>query len=164
LSAMGVQAQSKLRPGEISPAIRAYKLAEPFVVPPEKGPVMAYWSTRAKAGGLESFIDADGTPQAALKQERPGTDQLQRLWMTRVGLATPADAAAAWTAAGGDKSATFEPKISGKTCQMDHIIELQIGGNNIPENIQCLDAAENQKSGRDIFAELREKAKQIRSF
>ncbi len=158
-----VEAQSKLRPGQISPAIRAYKLKEPLVLPPEKGPVLAYWQTRAKGGGLESFIDADGTVRAALKQERPSTDQLQRLWMTRVGLATSADAANAWTAAGGDKSTTFEPKVGGKTCQMDHIIELQIGGNNLPENIQALDAAENQKSGRDIFAGLRKKAQEIRS-
>jgi hypothetical protein len=160
-----VEAQSKLRPGQISPAIRAYKLTKPFVLPPEKGPVLAYWQTRAAGGGLESFIDADGTVRAALKQERPSTDTLQRLWMTRVGLATatPADAASAWTAAGGDKSTTFAPKVGGKTCQMDHIIELQIGGNNIPENIQALDADENQKSGRDIFAGLRERAGQIRS-
>jgi Domain of unknown function (DUF4157) len=163
LSSKGVAAQSQLRPGQVSPKIRAYKLRDPFVVPAEKGPVVDYWRTRAKAGGLESFIDAGAEPRAALKQERPGTDQLQRLWMTRVGLATPADAAKAWTAAGGDKSTSFEPKVGGQTCQMDHIIELQIGGNNVPENIQCLDAAENQKSGRDIFADLREKAKQIRS-
>ena len=36
-----VEAQSKLRPGQISPTIRAYKLKEPFVLPPEKGPVLS---------------------------------------------------------------------------------------------------------------------------
>jgi hypothetical protein len=162
LSTLGVKAQSKLRPNEISPTIRAFNLGT-LDLPPEKGPVLGYWQARAKAGGLESFIDADGTPRAALKQERPSTDWLQRTWMTRVGLPSSADAAVAWEAAGGDKSTTFDPKVGGKTCQMDHIIELQIGGNNIPENIQCLDAVENQKSGRDIFAELREKAQQIRT-
>jgi Domain of unknown function (DUF4157) len=163
LSALGVKAQSKLRPGEISPVIRAFKLGT-LALPPEKGPVLTYWQTRAKAGGLESFIDADGRPRAALKQERAGTDELKRIWMTRVGFASSKDAAAAWATAGGDASTSFEPKVAGKTCQMDHIIELQIGGNNVPENIQCLDAAENQKSGRDLFAKLKRTAQQIRDL
>ena len=63
---------------------------------------------------------------------------------------------------GGDKAATFEPKVGGKTGQMDHIIELQIGGNNIPENIQVLDAANNQSSGGTIFQQLKTQALAIR--
>ena len=166
LANLGVKEQSKLRPGEISPTIRAFKMGT-FHLPKEKGPVLDYWKSRAKGvgggpGGLESFVDADGTPRSALKQERPSTDQLRQIWLTRIGFSDSKAAAVAWQAAGGDQAATFEPKVAGKTGQMDHIIELQIGGNNIPENIQVLDAANNQSSGSTIFQQLKTQAVAIR--
>jgi hypothetical protein len=158
---VGVKQQSALRPGVIAPTIRAFRL-DNFVLPPEKGPVLKAWQTRAAAGALESFIDLQGNPRAGLKQERPSTDALRKLWLTKVGW-TRDNAADNWTAAGGDPAPAFEPKVGGATCEMDHIVELQIGGNNVPENIQALDKEENGKSGREIFQFLKDLASKIRN-
>jgi hypothetical protein len=155
--------QSKLRPGVIDPKIRAFKVKEPLPLPSEKGPVVKLWEQRATAGALESVIDTSGTPKAVLKQERPDTDALRKIWLTRVGWAKE-DAATNWQTAGGDKSKTFEPKAGKNTCEMDHIIELQIGGNNAVENILPLDREENGTSGRELFRYLKAKADDIRSY
>lgn len=160
LQKLGVSQQSVLRPG-IPPAIRAYRFPV-FPLPPEKGPVEARWKARALAGGLESIVGFDGNPKSVLKQERPGTDALQKIWLDKVKW-TRAEAPRLWQAAGGDKAASFEPRVGKETCQMDHIIELQIGGNNTTENMQALDATENQKSGREIFQFLKDKAAEIRA-
>lgn len=156
-------AQSKLRPGVISPKIRAFKIKDPFPLPKEKGPVAARWQERAAAGALESVVDFDGNPKAKLKQERPDTDTLRKIWLTRVGW-TKENAAQNWEAAGGDKAKTFEPKAGKNTCEMDHVIELQIGGNNTTENILPLDREENGASGREIFKYLKTKAQEIRDL
>ncbi len=156
-------AQSKLRPGVISSKIRAYKVREPLPVPKEKGPVIGLWQQLATAGGLQSVIDTSGNPRSALKQERPPTDDLRRIWLRRVRWARE-NAAANWELAGGDKSKHFEPKAGTNTCEMDHVVELQVGGNNTPENILPLDRAENGASGRDLFKYLKDKAQEIRSL
>jgi hypothetical protein len=155
--------QSKLVPGEISPNIRAYRMSTPFPLPPEKGPVIEMWEQRAKAGALESFIGLDGNPRSVLKQERPSTDELRKIWLAKVNW-NKADAAKNWASVGGDTLPSFEPMAGGRTCEMDHVIELQIGGNNIVENIQPLDRDENGKSGREIFAYLKEQAQAIRAI
>jgi Domain of unknown function (DUF4157) len=155
--------QSQLKPGKISSDIRGYKIKEPFPLPAFKGPVAKLWQQRAGAGALESVIDISGTPRAVLKQERPSTDELRRIWLARVGW-TKDSAANNWQAAGGDNLTTFEPKAGSKTCEMDHVIELQIGGNNTTENILPLDRDENGASGREIFKYLKDKAEQIRSL
>lgn len=155
--------QSKLKPGIVSPNIRAYKVKEPLPVPKEKGPVAKLWEQRAAAGALESIIDTSGTPKSILKQERPDTDSLRKIWLARVGW-TKEDASSNWQSAGGDKSKTFEPRAGKNTCEMDHVIELQIGGNNTTENILPLDREENGTSGRELFRYLKAKAEEIRSF
>ena len=98
-----------------------------------------------------------------MKQERPSTDKLRSIWLTKFGWKSD-EAAANWTAAGGDKSKTFEPKVGGAVCEMDHVVELQIGGNNTADNIQALDREENGKSGREIFQSLKDLAARIRQI
>ncbi|HXT63364.1 MAG TPA: DUF4157 domain-containing protein [Pyrinomonadaceae bacterium] len=155
--------QSKLRPGVISASIRGYKVKEPFPLPAGKGPVKTLWETRAGAQALESIIDTAGNPRSVLKQQRPDTTELRRIWLARVGW-TKDDAAKNWKAAGGDDLTSFEPKAGKNTCEMDHVIELQIGGNNSTENILPLDRDENGASGREIFKYLKDKAESIRSL
>ena len=91
-----------------------------------------------------------GKTKTALWQLRPQTDDLRDIWLEKVGWAK-STADDLWERSGGDK--TF-PQVGGKTCQMDHIVELQIGGSNVPQNIQPLDAAQNQSSGGAIKGEL----------
>jgi hypothetical protein len=143
-------------------AIRRFKVLGAFQLPATKGPVKDAWQARADGGGLESIIDVTGEPKSVLKQERPATDMLRKIWLSKVGWPEGKEADKNWKAAGGD-SANFEPpKAGGDTCQMDHIIELQAGGTNIKENMQALDASENASSGSTIRGYLSGKAKELR--
>ena len=73
----------------------------------------------------------------------------------------PTDKANAnWQALGGDKEF---PKCGGKTCQMDHIVELQLGGNNSNENMQALDQKQNGDSGSAVRAHVSALAKKIQT-
>jgi hypothetical protein len=155
--------QSKLQPGVISPEIRAYRIKDKFPLPAGKGPVWDLWNKRAKAGALESFVGTDGKPKSVLKQERPGPEELRRIWLAKVGW-SKTEAPKNWATLGGDTSPTFEPKAGAKTCDMDHIIELQIGGNNVPENIQPLDSSPNRSAGATISAYLGGKATEIKAI
>jgi hypothetical protein len=51
--------------------------------------------------------------------------------------------------------------VNNRTCQMDHIVELQVGGNNTNENIQALDAAQNRNSGSAIRIQVFGLAREI---
>ena len=138
----------------------------PFPLPAEKGPMAPQlWEEKAKAGALESTIDFDNaaSPKAGLKQERPSADTLRKIWLTKVGW-TAAEAPKKWKDAGGDAESFEPPKAGGKTCDMDHVVELQIGGSNVPENLAPLDATENRASGRGVYQILVEKAKEVRDI
>ncbi|MGB8886250.1 MAG: DUF4157 domain-containing protein [Candidatus Korobacteraceae bacterium] len=132
---------------------------DPFYLPAEKGPAAFDVYDKMKGQALEAVIEMKGTgrTKTALWQLRPPTDDLQALWLKKVGW-TKQSANDLWERCGGDK--TF-PKIATKTCEMDHIVELQIGGTNPPENIQPLDKTPNQNSGRLIRQELESLAKAI---
>lgn len=138
----------------------------PFPLPEEKGPwAPGIWETKAKAGALESTIDFDNaaSPKAGLKQERPSADILRKIWLQKVGWSA-AEAPKKWKDAGGDSESFDPPKAGGITCDMDHIVELQIGGSNVPENLAPLDAAENRGSGREVYQILVAKAKEVRDI
>lgn len=134
-------------------------LVDPFYLPAEKGPAAFDIYDKKKGQSLEAVIEMKGTgrTKTALWQLRPPTDDLQDLWLQKVGW-TRQSANDLWERCGGDK--TF-PKIANKTCEMDHILELQIGGTNPPGNIQPLDKTPNQNSGRMIRQELESLAKAI---
>jgi hypothetical protein len=123
-----------------------------FYMPASKGP-NAYDIYSGMAGkGLESTVEIQGTgkTKTALWQERPVTADLQDIWLQKVGW-VGGDKNDLWNRCGGDK---IFPQVGGKTCQMDHIVELQIGGNNTKENLQPLDASQNQSSGGSIKGEI----------
>lgn len=158
LVALGVTHQSKTVAG-VSPKIRAFKVGA-FKLPTTKGPVRKAWEDRAKAGALQAIVDAK-EEKAALWQHRAPTKELQKRWLGKVKW-SEANAAANWYKAGGDQLTDFSPKVNGETCQMDHIVELQIGGNNTQENIQALGAESNRASGIEIWQTLRQLAVNIR--
>ncbi len=140
-----------------------------LTLPREKGPVKEAYTAALKAGGdasgLEATIEFDGkTARAGLWESRAPTPDLNRRWLAKVGW-TAADANAKWFAAGGKKGAGFptaNPGVACSTCDIDHIVELQLGGSNSPSNLTPLNSAENQKSGRDIWQNVSGIARELR--
>lgn len=130
-----------------------------FVLPDAKRPVKTNYDARASAGALEATMDVTGDrPTPSLKQESAVTDQKRVNWLTKVGWPTGNDPQSEkereglWYEAGGDQG-DF-PRVAKKTCDLDHIIELQIGGSNAPENFQVLDPTPNRESGAEIRGQL----------
>jgi Domain of unknown function (DUF4157) len=146
-------------PKEVANA-RRFKVLTPFPLPGKKGQVEKTWDDRARAGGLEAIIDSSGT--ARLKQARPSTDILRSFWLAKLGWSSNV-AGKNWKDAGGDEASFDPPKAGTKTCEMDHIIELQVGGTNITENIQVLDKSENASSGSTIRGILSQTAAAVRA-
>lgn len=139
--------------------VRRFKVLTPFPLPDNKGPVEKYWNQRATGGGLEAVINSLGV--ARLKQETFSTDAKRASWLAKVGW-SPGNAAANWKTAGGDAASFDPPQAGGRTCDFDHIIELQIGGTNIKENFQVLDLSENRSSGATIRGILSDTAAAVR--
>jgi len=177
LSAAGVEEISIPQSKDIRSEILVVKMKGPLPLPAEKGKksvAEALWSQRAKGNALEALVDVSGevqeSPRLALKQGRPDTKSLRQIWLSKVGW-DPTAADDNWKAAralagqpAGEKEG-FDPPQAGKppkTCHVDHVVELQFGGTNIPENMQMLDGDENVKSGRMIFQALKDQAAKIR--
>jgi hypothetical protein len=156
--------------------IVAIDMDEPFVLPAEKGNVIEVWKQRMSGCTLEAIIDPGAgsvRTKAGLKQARPDPDELRKIWLQKVNWTSDVEknwmqAVKATKAGKTDPKATetstsfYPTKAVGNSCQVDHILELQIGGNNVPENLQMLDAKENMDSGRAIFQDLAAKAVRIR--
>lgn len=172
-SELGKAGVGKISRPKSAPDLVAVQMSKPFEVPAEKGPqALTLWDAQAKAGALQAIM-APGESQVktstALKQERPDTDSLRSLWLLKLGW-KETSAEALWkkaaAKAGVDAStSTFRPstKAGGKTCDIDHILELQFGGNNVPANMQVLDSSPNRSSGSQISQFLRRTAFDIRS-
>ncbi len=157
--------------------IVAIDMDEPFILPADKGNVLEVWKKRMSGCNLEAIIDpGEGSvkTKAGLKQARPDPGPLRKIWLQKVNWTSNVEKnwleAVKRTEAGKKdpastaKNTSFEPtKAAGSTCNTDHILELQIGGNNVPENLQMLDDVENQRSGREIFQDLANKAERIRA-
>jgi hypothetical protein len=130
-----------------------------FFVPGTKGPrALDIYKNLAAAGGLQATIDVSGRGKAILWQERADTGPLQTRWLRDVGWPGGKQADALWKKAGGD--AVF-PRARNATCQMDHVVELQIGGNNTEQNIQALDETQNRNSGGAIKNQVFMLAQQV---
>ena len=115
----------------------------------------------AKANQLKATVDVSTKqPSAGVKQGRDDTGTLRATWMTQVGWTT-ATANTEWKNATG--SGEFPKLASGKRCDIDHSVELQISGSNIGDNLQVLDWDENQRAGRELFATLSALAQAIKA-
>lgn len=139
-------------------------------LPKEKGPVLAAYKAAVTGSGdktsaLEGTVQFDGsTARAGLWNSRASTPDLNRRWLMKVGW-DDKEANAKWLAAGGKKGTGFpraNPGVATSSCDMDHIIELQLGGTNSPSNIAPLNSAENQKSGTAIWTAISGIARELR--
>jgi hypothetical protein len=133
---------------------------DPLYVPGAKGPA-AQKDYEAIAGGkLETVLMFTGTgrTKTALWQKRESTENLRTRWLDKMKWTEEA-ANDLWKRSGG--AGEFPKTKGGTTCQMDHIVELQLGGDNTNENIQPLDAGPNRESGSGLRLELEELATQI---
>jgi hypothetical protein len=163
----GVGVQEVALPGAgVSKDIAAVHMKGPFSIPKEKGRksfVENVWNARAKEGGLEAVMDvATGEPRVGLKQATPSSEQKRAQWQQRVRWdPSPKKAGANWLKAGGDQASMDPPQVNKVTCDADHILELQFGGNNVPENMQMLDRSQNRSSGSTIHHGLKSKTKDI---
>ncbi len=168
LKAQGVTQVAKPPVGTSVDDIVAFNMGE-LVLPKEKGKkavVEKVWQDVADRGALQAIIDPSGdvrSTKVALKQERPPTDELKRIWLQKVGWKRE-DAEANWKKAATSKDSFLGSLTADKNpCQIDHILELQFGGNNVKENMQVLDGPENMQSGREIFQGIKAKAVEIRA-
>lgn len=129
--------------------------------------MIGLWKARADAQALEATIEFQGNtpPRTGLWQSRDRTTELHASWLGKLGW-TEANSGDNWFNAGGmaiPAGLPFKPKVgTGAPCQMDHVVELQLGGTNTRENVQVLDAKENQDSGREIWGQMSSLAKQAR--
>lgn len=140
---------------EDDPASATVNMGE-FVVPAKKGPWAQEYDRIAKAGGLKATITVNsGRIRSEMWQQRAPTPELRRNWLLRVGWPA-AKAAQWWEDAGGlPGSGGFDPRTNAGPAQIDHIVELQLGGSNVPENLAPHTGPDNEASGREIWRMLR---------
>nr|WP_276611863.1 DUF4157 domain-containing protein [Kineococcus vitellinus] len=154
-----------------------------FTLPLEKGagPWVQQAYKDAAAGGRLVFtplIQGGSTASyesvAAFKE---GAESYKSIWLGRYGFATTKALSSAVTAAADKeavKTALADPQVeavvtglgsglSAAKCDVDHIVEKQLGGTSIPSNLQLLSSAKNQASGRETYAALVDIVKQIRA-
>ncbi len=146
------------------PSLRKFR-ADVFYMPGDKGEgAEAVYKQYASAKQLRAVVGFNGTTaRTELWEARNTTEVLGDSWLQRVN----------WPVAEKDKrwqditkqSHPF-PKldVSGtvQTAQIDHIVELQLGGANNPSNLRPLDSDPNGRSGRNIWQEVSSLAKAIR--
>ena len=138
------------------PAVARVDLGE-FFVPKEKGPWGDRYDAIARGGGLQSTVEVNsGRIRADQWQQRAPTPELRRAWLLRVQWPA-ANAAQWWEDAGGDHTASgeFDPRAGHVAAQIDHIVELQLGGTNVPENLAPHTGPDNEASGRGIWRMMR---------
>jgi Domain of unknown function (DUF4157) len=133
--------------------LRRFQVAK-LDLPKEKGPQRAtqVFVDRAKAKALETIVSAAGNFRAVLKAARSNPGDLRKFWLNNVGV-EEADATKMWNAGGGktgDFLADGATTPSGARCQVDHIIELHIGGPDAPPNTQMLGGTFNNSSQAQI--------------
>lgn len=148
----------------------AVEMKAPFALPAEKGPVADVWKKQAKGAipgaiALEAVVEiAGGKVKSGLKQDSADTDTKRSLWFQKVRWA-PGDANKNWAAAlqglKTPKPVELFPKTDTGVCDLDHIVELQFGGVNVPENMQVLDLSQNRSSGNTIKNQLKDAATEV---
>jgi hypothetical protein len=172
-SELGKAGVAQISRSPADPGLIAVVMRTPFLVPAEKGPsAVSLWDAQAKAGALQAIM-APGATQpkttTGLKQERPNTDALRDIWLLKMHWnkesAPTLWKEAAKKAGSSPDEASFLPstKTADATCDFDHILELQFGGNNIPANLQTLDSSPNRSSGSQIGQFLKSTAFAIRN-
>lgn len=139
--------------------VKHFKVLKSFPLPNKKGKkAEAIWKNVANNRQLQAVFKLSDLSKVDLKESRDNTDTLKESWLSKVGWSglSKDDLKKQWTSVSGSKQ-DF-PKVNGLTCHMDHIIELQVGGTNIKENVQLLDGNLNTSSGSNIKTYIGKKA------
>ncbi len=147
-----------------------------FQLPLEKGPgpwVQKAYDDAAAGGRLVFTPLIQGNAVATWKE---GGETYKSIWLGQFGFTSTAGVTRAFAAAATVPEVTAamaDPAVkkvvtglgSGLTaagCDIDHIVEKQIGGTSIPSNLQLLVSGKNQASGRQTYAALVDIVNQIR--
>ena len=127
-----------------------------FYLPGTKGDrALTLYDGRARARQLQATLQIVGTAarRTATWETRANPEALGESWVRSVG----------WSAAGRDPNwsclaggaAFTQTSVPGNgTCNIDHIVELQLQGGNDPQNLQALDAVPNQSAGGAIWSQV----------
>ena len=132
---------------------------DPLYLPGIKGPKAKDEYEKIAGGKLEAVqeVISDEKSKTMLKQKREVTEDLRSRWLAKVGWSS-GDPDELWHNLTGGPSfprlKKASPPSTDPVCQMDHIVELQLGGDNTNENIQALDPSPNQSSGSQIRGQL----------
>ncbi|MEA2490142.1 MAG: hypothetical protein QOH21_1934 [Acidobacteriota bacterium] len=106
--------------------------------------------------GLETVVASDGHYRSELKAARSDPKTLRRFWLTNVGVGI-SHATTVWNKAGGVSKDFLDdplPATAAPACQVDHIIELHIGGADAPPNMQMLSGPSNVASQAAIRSQI----------
>lgn len=140
-----------------------------FTLPKEKGMgnwVQKAYDAKAGGGGLVFTPLIEGNTVAAWKE---GGEDYKSIWLGMYGFASTQGLSQAFRAAvtkdDDVKAAYADPAVKKvvdglnnslkqSACDIDHIVEKQMGGTSIPSNLQLLDSSKNQASGRETYQEL----------
>lgn len=148
---------------------RSVRFAIPkLVLPASKGPALAAYESKVKEQALEATIEFEGgTARAGLRQSRAPTADLNERWLIKAAWSAK-EANEKWQALGGNASGSTKrfprsnPGVPGSDCDIDHIVELQLGGNNDPSNLAPLNAKDNREAGSAIWGNVAEIARTLR--
>jgi hypothetical protein len=146
-SAMGATGSAATGPRQ-----RRYRV-DKFYLPGAKGQrALQLHQSRAGAQQLRTVVQIEGTSarRTAQWQQRDTTATLGDTWVRAVRW-PGAERNDRWGALANGESF---PRARGQTCNIDHIVELQSGAGNDPENLQALDPDPNQRSGREIWQQM----------
>lgn len=138
-----------------------------FTLPLEKGagPWVQQAYNDAGTGGRLVFSPLiEGGSVAAYKE---GTEDYKSVWLNKFGFTSTAAMARAFTSstdpavraslqdpAVRDTVHRLRTNLKQAQCDIDHIVEKQIGGTSIPSNLQLLTSSKNQASGRQTYQSL----------
>lgn len=149
-----------------------------FTLPQPKGAgawVQQAYDTAGNGGRLVFSPLINGKSIAAWKEAAP-SDVYQTIWVKNLGFESMKALGAAIGKSAGQKvkDAIADPGVAkavngmttkglqGSSFDIDHIVEKQIGGTSIPSNLQLLESAKNQASGRETYTKMVELVNQLR--
>ena len=149
-----------------------------FALPLEKGMgpwVQAAYDEAATGGRLVFSPLIEGNKVAAYKE---GGEDYKSIWLANYGFSSTQGLASAFRSAAktndevktalADKGVAslitgMANSLKASKCDIDHIVEKQMGGTSIPSNLQLLTSEKNQASGRETYQELVKLVEEIRA-
>src|SRR5262249_910083 len=178
-------AQEKLPPGMVAitddpPGVGTTELVVAltnFSLPVEKGigPWVKTAYDEAAAGKRLVFSPLiEGNKVAAYKE---GSEEYKSIWLGKFGFNSTQSLAVAFRSAAkendevktalADKGVAslingMSKNLKNSGCDIDHIVEKQMGGTSIPSNLQLLLSKKNQESGRETYRALVSQVEAIR--